>query len=211
MGVETGPALLTSLNSSWPLSSDQRRFGAAHLRFLKACVKGQFPNLTAAIAATSAEINQLVGFNTAAINAVTLSGQTSAFYRDATNINAGVLEDARVQSSNVTQHQASLAIGSHQISPGVQTKNASFSVDATMDEDIVICDSASAMVVTLIGGVVGTGHSIGFIRRGTGSVTFAAGAGQTVNKPAGLAILLQHGKAVATYIATNVWELGGNL
>lgn len=210
MGQETA-TFISQLNASWPLDTDQRRFGAQHLRLIKSTLQASFPTINGALLPTLAELNQLVGFNTAAINAATLAGQLPAFYRDAANLNAGVLANARVQLSNVTQHQASLAIGSQQVTSGVQTKTASFNIDATMDEDFVICNSASTITVTLLGGMVATGHSIAFIRRGAGLVTFAAGAGQTINTPLGLTILAQHGKAAATYIATNTWELSGNV
>lgn len=207
MGLETG-SFIHELNASWPLSTDFRRYGAPHLRLIKLTIKNTFPNINAAMVLTPAELNQFVGFNVAAINALTLSGQLTAFYRDAANLNAGVLADARVQASNVTQHQAVLVVNADQLTTDVVERITSFSVVAGDGESIIICNSASAITVTLDGGVIATGDSIGFIRRGTGAVTFAAGAGQTVNKPAGLSILLQHGKATATYIATNIWELG---
>lgn len=210
MGLETG-SLISDLNASWPLSTDQRRFGAPHLRLIKTCIKGQFPSLTAAITLTSAEMNQFIGFNVAAINALTLAGQTSAFYRNASNLNAGQVDEARISESSITQHQAALVLNANQITTTVQTKTASFSVDAGDAEDIIICNSASTINVTLPGGVVSTGDSVGFIRRGSGAVNFVAGSGQTVRTPLGTSILLQHGKAVATYIATNSWELSGNL
>lgn len=47
-----------------------------------------------------------------------LDGQEGTFYRDASNLNAGSLPDARVQQSNVTQHQAALSIAETQIVDG---------------------------------------------------------------------------------------------
>ena len=210
MGLEAGD-FIDDLNSSWPLGTDLRRYGANHLRLIKLTIKASFPNINGAVNVTPAEINQLVGFNLSAIDALTFQGSVPSFYRDAANLNAGVLADARVQASNVTQHQAALAINADQATTDVTTQVASFAPAAGDAESIIICNSGSTITVTLNGGTVAVGDSIGFIRRGTGAVTFAAGAGQTVNKPAGLSILLQHGKAVATYIATDTWELSGNL
>jgi hypothetical protein len=210
MGLEAG-TFIHELNPAWPLGTDQRRYGAPHLRLIKSTIKNTWPNVNAVVSASDEEMNQLVGFDVLAINALTLSGQIAAFYRDASNLNAGVLNDARVQESNVTQHQDALVINGEQITTNVFTQVTSFAIIAGYGESIQICNSAAPIVVTLEGGVIATGDSIGFIRRGTGSVTFAGGAGQTVNKPAGLSILLQHGKAVATYVATNTWELSGNL
>lgn len=47
-----------------------------------------------------------------------LDGQEGSFYQDAGNLNAGVLLDARVQESNVTQHEAALTILETQITDG---------------------------------------------------------------------------------------------
>jgi hypothetical protein len=210
MGQETG-SFIDDLNSAWPLDTDQRRFGAEHLRLIKRLIQATFPGINGAVLPTLAELNQLSGFDVAAIDALTLSGQLAAFYRDADNLNAGTLDNARVTVGNVTQYQANLEILSHQVSAGVQTKNASFTVNTSMDEDIVICDKPTTINITLNGGVLATGHSTGFIRRGVGAVNFLAGPGQTINTPNGTSILLQHGKAVATYIETNTWELSGNL
>lgn len=52
------------------------------------------------------------------LNADLLDGQHGAFYQDAANLNAGVLADARVQQSNVTQHEAALTILESQITDG---------------------------------------------------------------------------------------------
>lgn len=52
------------------------------------------------------------------LDADLLDGQHGAFYQDAGNLNAGVLLDARVQQSNVTQHQAALSIAETQIPDG---------------------------------------------------------------------------------------------
>jgi hypothetical protein len=51
-----------------------------------------------------------------------------------------------------------------------------------------------------------------FRRYGAGSVTVAAGAGVTINSPAGLlSITHQYGEVVATKRATNEWILSGDL
>lgn len=140
-----------------------------------------------------------------------LDGQQGSFYTSASNLSSGSLPDGRVAQSNVTQHQAALAISTSQLTTQVQTNVSSFSIAANMVEDIVVCNSASTINVTLNSGTHGAGDSTGFIRRGAGAVTFVAGGGQTVNTPGGLSIAMQHGKAVATYIATNTWELSGNI
>lgn len=77
-------------------------------------------------------------------------------------------------------------------------------------DNIVTLSSASSTVVTLNGGIVQIGQAIQFYRLGAGSVTFAAGASQTVNSPGSrLTIPEQYASVVATYRATNTWILSG--
>lgn len=52
------------------------------------------------------------------LDADLLDGQSSAFYQSASNLNAGSVPDARVPSSNVTQHQAALALAASQTTSG---------------------------------------------------------------------------------------------
>jgi hypothetical protein len=52
------------------------------------------------------------------LNADSLDGQHGSFYQNAGNLNAGVLLNARVQESNVTQHEAALTILETQITDG---------------------------------------------------------------------------------------------
>jgi hypothetical protein len=61
---------ISSLDSSWPLGGDPANQGDDHLRLIKAVLKAQFPGAGAAgfntpINATEAELNALVGYNTA--------------------------------------------------------------------------------------------------------------------------------------------------
>jgi hypothetical protein len=52
------------------------------------------------------------------VDADLLDGQDGSFYRSAANLNAGNMPDARIVASNVTQHQASLAISGAQVTSG---------------------------------------------------------------------------------------------
>lgn len=123
----------------------------------------------------------------------------------------GSIADARVPSSNVTQHQASLAIVADQLTCAIRdVAGTTDSPTSTDEEDIITLSSASPTTVTLNSGVCAVGNSIAFIRLGAGTVTFAAGASQTVRSPGSrLTIPEQYGTAVATYIATNTWALVG--
>jgi hypothetical protein len=55
------------------------------------------------------------------------------------------------------------------------------------------------------------GGSTVFGKRGTGDVVFVAGAGVTINTPAGLSITKLNGKATLMKVATNEYDLEGNL
>jgi hypothetical protein len=52
--------------------------------------------------------DQINGSSVTAGDADLLNGDNAAFYRDAGNLNAGSLLNARVTASNITQHQASI-------------------------------------------------------------------------------------------------------
>lgn len=52
------------------------------------------------------------------LDADLLDGQSSAFYQTATNLTAGTIPDARIASTGVTQHQASLALAASQTTSG---------------------------------------------------------------------------------------------
>ena len=55
------------------------------------------------------------GILVADLNSDLLDGEEGSFYQDAANLTAGVLADARVQETNVTQHEAALTILESQI------------------------------------------------------------------------------------------------
>ena len=62
-----------------------------------------------------------------------LDGQSSAFYRNAGNLNAGTLLDARVAESNVTQHEAALSIDWSQLASVPATFTPSAHTHAAAD------------------------------------------------------------------------------
>lgn len=113
---------ISDLNISWPLGTDHFSTTDDHLRNLKKAVKNSFPNITGAMTKTQAELNALpaaadiwTGTNDgigSGLNADLLDDQSSAFYRDATNLNAGTLASARLSgtySSALTFSSASNA------------------------------------------------------------------------------------------------------
>lgn len=53
MGLESGATQPSNLNSSWPLDTDTRREGAAHIRETKLCLQNFSKNLSGSIASKS--------------------------------------------------------------------------------------------------------------------------------------------------------------
>ena len=129
MGLETFTGIWT-LNSTNPVgASDPKSQGDDHLRGIKAAILATFANIAGAVTATHTELNLLAGKTGtvwtsnndgvgSGLDADLLDGQSSAFYQSAANLNAGTLPDARVAQSNVTQHQAALALAASQITSG---------------------------------------------------------------------------------------------
>lgn len=112
MGLETA-GFISELVATNPVGAvDDYATADDHLRLIKAVLKGQFPNFTAAAAnADIAEMNFLVGV-TSALQAQLDSKAASAHSHtageisdlDTSDITTGVFADARIQASNVTQH-----------------------------------------------------------------------------------------------------------
>lgn len=134
MGLETSTYIDGLVVTNPVGSSDTKAQGDDHLRLLKSTIKATFPNLTGAVTSDQTELNHLDGATgvtgtgntvrsasptfsgtvtaeTIAANAVsgTLSGNgVSITALNATQLTSGSVPDARVPSSNVTQHNASI-------------------------------------------------------------------------------------------------------
>lgn len=77
MGQETA-SFISDLNSAWPLSTDKIRFGAVHLRTIKASLKATFPNVTGAVTLSHTQINDAVRKSVRNVLAGTVSGAEAA-------------------------------------------------------------------------------------------------------------------------------------
>lgn len=141
MGLETG-TFISDLNANNPVgATDPKSQGDDHIRLIKSTMLNTFPNITGAMNASHTELNNLVGVTgktgtgnivlsdsptltgTLMTGAITASGIISGNGSGLTTLNAseldtGLIPDARVQESNVTQHQSALAIAGSQITSG---------------------------------------------------------------------------------------------
>ena len=84
----------------------------ANVRAVFAAIQLEFQN-------ARTDIEEIVGGTIQVGNADLLDGQEGSFYQNAGNLNAGTLSDARVAESNVTQHQAALAISYSQMTNSI--------------------------------------------------------------------------------------------
>ena len=145
------------------------------------------------------------------LDADLLDGQEGAFYRNAGNLNAGTLANARVAQSNVTQHEAALALNASQVTSTVKNEHGGFTVGSDDAGDVVEIDSSSARTVTVGSNALGgPGKMVAVLRRGTGSVTFSA-SGTTIRTKGGLAITQQHGAAVLIQLSSSEFQLVGDV
>lgn len=125
---------------------------------------------------------------------------------------SGTLADARVAQSNVTQHQAALAITSSQVTTTVHTgAGASFSVSPVHAGMIIPCDSGSTITITVGPNCLGGNGKAVLLTRRNAAVVFSA-SGVTIRSPGGgTSITTQYGKAALIQMSSTEYELAGNV
>lgn len=129
--------------------------------------------------------------------------------RNAGLINAGTFANARIAQSNVTQHQAALAINAQQVVSPPTNHSGNLTLNADYHERVITMSAAGVITVGNSHGFA-LGDSAAFVRNTPGTVTFAASGSQIIRSPGSrLTIPEQYGTAVLTYIATNTWSLSG--
>ena len=57
--VETNPTTIAALNAAWPLATDPRFEGAAHIRNIKTVLQDTFPNLSGSVSVSDATLNAI--------------------------------------------------------------------------------------------------------------------------------------------------------
>lgn len=132
---------------------------------------------------------------------------------NATNLGSGSIPNARVPASNVTQHQAALAINTDQLTTDyADDASTAFTVGSGDAESIRRFTSSSAVTITLPNSVP-SGWAVGdtmiVIRGGTGTITFSTAG--TIRSPGTSTVSVQNGKVAVTLAASGVWELSGNV
>lgn len=113
------------------------------------------------------------------LDADLLDGNSSAFFLDAGNFNAGVLANARVAVGNVTQHQASLAIACSQLTGNMPDARIIAS-NVTQHQASITINASQVTAGTMVIGRGGTGTTDGTTRNVTGK----AGVAKTLSTSA---------------------------
>ncbi len=163
--------------------------------------------------------NSISGANTnittaggGAIQANGTAVSVSGHGHTAAETTSGTFADARIAQSNVTQHQAALAINASQVAsdiPSDQTSN--FSVASSMAGDFVTVNAAGTVTITVGSNCLGAaGKAAIFIRRGAGAVTFSA-SGTTIRTKNGLSVTSQHGAAGLIQLTSTEYQLTGDI
>lgn len=115
--------------------------------------------------------------------------------------------DANFQNLQASVDQTPVqTIGSDQTS--------SFTTTLAQAETLIPINSASAVTVTIPPSSsvnYAVGASISLLRKGAGTVAFAAGAGVTINTPSSLSARAQWSTIVVLKIATDTWVAAGDL
>lgn len=124
-------------------------------------------------------------------------------------VTSGTFADARIAQSNVTQHQAALAITGPQVTPPLRTVAGAATV-ASGDREGCIIITAAGNVTLGDGHGFAVGQSVAVMRDTSGAVSWVVSGSQTREAPgARFSIPEENGWSVATYIATNRWAISG--
>lgn len=113
--------VISQLQASNPSGTDGYNTADDHLRLLKVVLKTSFPGINAAMTATAAELNFVVGVTSSIqtqLNAKEILANKNVANGYAGLDAAGKLADARVAVSNITQFQGNLALSATQITGG---------------------------------------------------------------------------------------------
>ena len=142
-------------------------------------------------------------------------GETTLHDHAASGITSGTFADALIAETNVTQHEAALSLLASQVAPTTEIiVTATRSLALTDANKYIRCTNAAAAVLTIepnstVAFPLNT--EIRFDSQGAGLVTFAAGAGVTINSfESKLGFSLKAGAALRK-TGTDTWTLIGAL
>ena len=99
------------------------------------------------------------------------------------------------------------------VPPLFDTANITINNNDYNNRTVIVSNGTSNVTITLTS-LVSPGLQVSFIRAGTGTVTFVAGAGVTISTtptPAFLKIAFQNSAATAYYRGSGIWYIFGDL
>ena len=236
MGLESG-TYISDFVATNPTTTDKRRQGDDHLRWIKAAILATFPNLDGAMNASDTELNYVVGVTSL------IQDQLDAKYEavgdglqedDATTVSVSPGVGIDTTSGDVDLDIAGLtALAIDGITPDedsfavddngtpkkmlynaggikVQTEDSGTSrtiVAADLNTWIPM-NNADPIAVDLDTGVGAKGNVLVFEQVGAGQITIGGTA--TVRSPHGLKTRTQYSKITLTCVGTDTWSLGGD-
>lgn len=116
-------SLPPELNPLWPMPGDFRNEGDDHIRNLKLVMQKFYADYSVLSGNFSTRLLAVEAYVTAS-NATQLGGQAAAFYRDAANINAGILAADRLTGTygiNITGNAATATLAANATNAGNAT------------------------------------------------------------------------------------------
>lgn len=93
----------------------------------------------------------------------------------------------------------------------VSTKTSSYEIISSDAGSVIVCNSASAITITLDEGITTIGFQVLIVNRGTGTVTVAKEGSDTIESKNNSVNLVQFSAASALRLTSTVWSLFGDL
>lgn len=165
-----------------------------------------------ALAAADAAISQADSANAVAVSQAI--DAADAAIMGASTIAAATLTDAKSQIvGNAPENLDTIEEIANAITKTAnQTLTASFVVDSTHLNNLIICNSAGTISVTLIDDqTIPVGSEVAFLRQGAGAVQFVASGVTIISTGGKLSIKDQYGTAAIMKVTDTIWSLVGGL
>jgi hypothetical protein len=131
MGLETS-TYVDGLNTSNPAATDGLSQADDHLRLLKSTIKNTFPNISAAVTATAAEINKLDGADVTTADLTKLGDVTASAAE--LNYSSGVTSSLQTQLDGKVETSVTISAGTGLTGGGTLEANRTISHDDTSSQ-----------------------------------------------------------------------------